>query len=193
MKKSILIGYFFIAIIAGITLGIIVHVFNDTSMEQGMIEEVENVNKIAKRNETNIIVTSSNEIKTSPNAYLVFETYYNGCDQDVISKKKIPSGDVNQNEEYFSKSYPDWKIKSFSSEKVELYREKNDMCDYHYIIKENDGVIAIYNVDSNGNMELKETTDIETKYLPEEDVELLKKGIKAHGDNELLEKLSDYE
>lgn len=41
--------------------------------------------------------------------------------------------------------------------------------------KGNDGVIAIYNVDSNGNMELKETTDIETKYLPEEDVELLKK------------------
>ena len=111
----------------------------------------------------------------------------------MISKKKIPSGDVNQNEEYFSKSYPDWKIKSFSSEKVEFYKEKNDMCDYHYIIKENDGVIAIYNVDSNGNMELKETTDIETKYLPEEDVELLKKGIKAHGDNELLEKLSDYE
>ena len=48
-------------------------------------------------------------------------------------------------------------------------------------------------MDSNGNMELKETTDIETKYLPEEDVELLKKGIKAHGDNELLERLSDYE
>ena len=193
MKKSILIGYFFIAIIAGITLGIIVHIFNDTSMEQGMIEEVENVNKIAKRNETNIIVTSSNEIKTSPNAYLVFETYYKGCGQDVISKKKIPSGDVNQNEAYFSKSYPDWRIKSFSSEKVEFYREKNNMCDYHYIIKENDGVIAIYNVDSNGNMTLKENTDIETKYLPEEDVELLKKGIKAHGDNELLEKLSDYE
>lgn len=77
MKKSILIGYFFIAIIAGITLGIIVHVFNDTSMEQGMIDEVENVNKIAKRNETNIIVTSSKEIKTSPNAYLIFEIQQN--------------------------------------------------------------------------------------------------------------------
>ena len=36
MKKPILIGYLLIAITAGITLGIIVHVFNDTSMEQWM-------------------------------------------------------------------------------------------------------------------------------------------------------------
>ena len=40
---------------------------------------------------------------------------------------------------------------------------------------------------------MKETTDIAVQYLPKEDVELLKKGISAYGQNELARKLEDYE
>ena len=51
----------------------------------------------------------------------------------------------------------------------------------------------VYSVDEDGNKTLKEETDIPVQYLPEEDVELLKKGITAYGQNELAKKLEDFE
>ena len=48
-------------------------------------------------------------------------------------------------------------------------------------------------MDSDGNENLKKVTDIITTYLPEEDIELLKKGIKVNGDIELAKTISDFE
>ena len=73
------------------------------------------------------------------------------------------------------------------------YKEENKMCDNHYIVKDNEGKIAIYKIDENDNETLIEDTEISTKYLPQEDLELLKKGIRANNNNKLQEILSDYE
>lgn len=67
------------------------------------------------------------------------------------------------------------------------------MCENHYVIKEKEGKIAIYNVNENGKETFKTDTEILTKYLPDEDVELLKKGIKASSEAQLNQILSDYE
>ena len=56
-----------------------------------------------------------------------------------------------------------------------------------------DNYIAVYTLDSDGNQNLKEITDILTVYLPQEDVDLLEKGINVCGDNELAKLLGDYE
>ena len=63
----------------------------------------------------------------------------------------------------------------------------------HYVLHDSNGYIAIYTIDGNGKENLKENTGISTKYLPNEDITLLEKGVKANGDNELAEKLSDFE
>ena len=61
------------------------------------------------------------------------------------------------------------------------------------MIKENNGYIAIYYLDEQGNETLKETTSIVMQYLPETDIERLKQGIHVVGDEQLNATLEDYE
>lgn len=192
MKKSILVGCIFLAIIAGISIGVMVHVYNDTNLEKATLEEVENANKVVQE-EINIIETGTAEIKTTPNTKIVYETFYIDCNHLENVTEDIESEDVNQNESYFINKYLEWNVNDFSEDTVELYKEIDGICDKHYVVKENDGYIAVYNLDSENNQKLKEVTDIYVRYLPEEDVELLKKGINVIGDNDLARVLADFE
>ena len=192
MKKSILVGCIFVAIISGITIGIIVHVYNDTNLEKATLEEVENANKIIEK-DVNIIETGTSEEKTTPNTKIVYETFYTNCNHMENVIEDIENEDVNQNKNYFVNKYLDWKVNNFSEDTVELYKEIDGICDKHYIVKEKDGYIAVYNLDSENNQNLKEVTEIYVQYLPEEDVELLKNGINVIGDNDLARVLADFE
>lgn len=192
MKKSILVGCIFVSIISGILIGIIVHFNNNKALEQATLKEVENANKFVEKQE-NIIETGTSKEKTSPNAKIVYETLYLGCNHIENIEKDIESDDVNQDEDYFTNKYFDWKVKNFSDDKVELYKSQEGICDKHYDVKKYGDYIAIYTLGSDGSESLKEVTDILTTYLPQEDVTLLEKGIKVNGDNELAKLLSDYE
>lgn len=197
MKKSILVGYIFAAIILGVTVGIIVHVAKDNKLEEATLKEVEIAEDYKRKEESeknrNIIQAGTSKEKSSPNSNITFETYYNRCGHTEIEKKPIATEDVNKEEEYFIDKYPEWTLKNFESDNILLYKEINDICKKHYLIKEKDGYIAIYTLDSNDNETLKEVTDTLVKYLPQEDIDLLKKGIRANGDSELTQKLGDYE
>ena len=192
MKKSILIGCIFASIISGILIGIIVHLYNNSILEKATLEEVEIANKFIE-NQANVIQTGSLEAKTTPNTKVVFETMYLECSHLETIEQDIDKEDINKDEEFFKDKYNDWKIKSFSEEKVELYKENQGICNKHYVVKENNGYIAVYTLDSQGNQNLKEVTDIVTTYLPEEDIKLLEKGIMVNGDIELARTLSDFE
>lgn len=197
MRKEILVGYIFAAIILGITVGIIVHIYNDNTLEQATLKEV----KIAedyksseeKDKNKNVIQAGTTKEKSSPNSDIIFETYYNKCGHTEIKKETISIQDVNKEEDYFIDKYAEWTLKSFTSDEVNLYKEVNDMCKKHYVIRENNGYIAIYTIDAEDVETLKEVTDTLVKYLPQDDMELLKKGIRANGDSELAQKLSDFE
>ncbi len=191
MKKSIIVGLIFAAIMLGIVLGVIVHLYNDEKVAK-IDENQSEILKQANNNKT-VIQTSENEVKTSPGAIITLETYYNKCGHSVIEKQKIDNSEVNKPEEYFKDKYQGWKIKKFTTSEIDLYKEENKMCDKHYIIKENDGYVTVYNIDENGNETLKLKTDTLTKYLPQGDRDLLSKGIKANGDLELQQKLGDFE
>ncbi len=193
MKKSILVGCIFVAIIAGISIGIMVHVYNDNTLEQATLEEVKNANRLREM-ESNIIQTASSEVKTTPNTKMIFETLYSSCSHVETITEEIEDSDVNKNEEYFNNKYgADWKVTNFSEDTVELYQERDGICDKHYVLREKDGYIAVYSLDSSGNENLKEMTDIYVSYLPEEDISLLEKGINVIGDNELERTIADYE
>lgn len=62
-----------------------------------------------------------------------------------------------------------------------------------YILKELEGVIAIYKVNENSEEILEEKTGIAIRYLPDEDINKIRKGIKAIGKEELNQILEDYE
>lgn len=191
MKKSIWAGIIISTIILGITAGIIVHLYSDEQVEHATIENIKEIN----RNLENQIVvqTVSIDEKTSPNAKLSFETYYSRCGHSKVEKKRINSEDVNKTEKELEEVFSEWKIKKFTPDEITFYKELNSMCDDHYLIKSNDGYIAVYSIDDKGKQELKEQTEIATQYLPEEDIELLEKGIKANSSTELEQILTDYE
>lgn len=124
---------------------------------------------------------------------VTYETYYSKCGHNEIEKKKIETEDINKTEKQLKEKYDNYKITKFSNEEVKLYIEKNQICENHYVIKEKEGKIAIYSVNDEGKETFKSETEILTKYLPEEDIELLKKGIKANSEAQLNQILSDYE
>ena len=191
MKKSTIVILVCIAIVLGMVSGIMYAIVDRSHLQEAQINEIRKVNELIESNIINtnkaindVVATSGSDVKLSPNAYIIFEKHYTDCGHTIIEKQQIKDDEVNKDEEYFKNAYSDWEIESFSANEVKLYKEFQGNCDEHYLITVND---------ENGNKTLKEETDIPVQYLPEEDVELLKKGITAYGQNELAKKLEDFE
>ena len=193
MRKKYIISLLVIAtIIAGIIVGIWMSNKNKTSDIEPEIKR-ELAKKENIENEIQIVQTANTEIKTSPNCLFIFETYYKECGHIINEKQDISKEDVNQTEEDLQEKYRDFKIKEFTSNQVTFYEEKEGICNKHYIIRDNNGYVSIYTVDSFGKEILKETTEIVTTYLPEADKIRLKEGIEAIGQEELNAYIEDYE
>lgn len=143
--------------------------------------------------ENKVVYTSTSEEKISPNCTIVEKKYFKGCDHLIKSIKEIPEEWINMTEEQIIKQYPDWTLESFSKNQIVVSQEKEGYCGEHYVIREHNGVLGIYTLDENGNETLKEDTEISTMYLTEEDLQILNKGIKAIGENQLHQVLEDYE
>lgn len=212
MEKGFWIGTIIVVIILGITAGIIVHVYKDAKFEKSTLAEANELSRLneEKRNVTvdesknkrigiensseNIALsTSSSEEKTTPNTILIFECYYSKCGHSQISSEKIKSEYVNKTNDEIAKIYSDWKIKSFSSEKIEMYKEENAICSNHFVVKEDNGYVTVYNINNDGQEIIRDKTDISTKYLPQDDQDLLQNGIKANSASELDQILADFE
>ena len=191
-KKYIITLLLIITIVMGIILGMWLSNRNKTSnLEPEIQRELAKDENI--QNEIQIIQTANTEIKASPNCLFIFETYYKECKHIAKEKQDIPKEYVNQTEEDLQEKFKDYKIKEFTSNQITFYQEKEGICNEHYIIKDNNGYVSIYTIDSFGKETLKETTEIVTTYLPEVDKIKLKEGIKANGQEELNAKIEDYE
>lgn len=192
-KKYIII----LSIIATVIVGGIVGIFlvnrNKTSNIKQETETQLAQNTEPMQNGIQIIQTSNTEVKASPNCLFTFQTYYKECNHTINERIDIPKECVNQTEEELQEKYKDYMIKKFTSAEITFYQEKEGICNQHYIIKDNNGYVAIYTVDSFGKETLKETTEIVTAYLPEADKIKLKEGIKATGQEELNSRIEDYE
>ena len=98
------------------------------------------------------------------------------------------------NENSFANCFPSWKIKEFSRDKVVIYKEEDDFCGEHFLVQDVEGLIVIYFLNEEDNiLEILETTEIETKYLTEEDREKLKKGIIIYTRKNLMKTIEDFE
>lgn len=203
MGKSFWIGTVIVVIILGITAGIIVHVYGDERTERATLKQANELarmkeadlnDKANKNGENDIIIkTSSGEEKTTPNTLIIFESYYSKCGHSKTRSEKIANEYVNKTKEEMQKIYSDWEIKSFSSDRIELFKNENSLCGNHYIVKEENGYVTVYNINKDGQEVLSDKTDISTKYLPKDDNDLLKNGIKANSTSQLEQILADFE
>ena len=196
MKKTIwIVILLIVAIITGFFVG--VHLYNKEKSKKQLENDIQNVvvydNKVNNTN-TVEIQTSMSEEKISINTEVVEEIYYVQCDHLIKTLRKDMKSLVNMTKEELAKKYPQWEIKEFSTEKVTLYKEEQGFCNEHYLVKDVDGIVTIYNMDNEDKInEIIKTTEIETKYLTETDQEDLKEGIRVYTQQKLNKLLEDFE
>ena len=111
--------------------------------------------------------------------------YYKECEHITIEKETASEVMVNKTREDLESIYKDWNIVTFRNDEVLFYKEEEGICKEHYILKELEGCIAIYSLDEEEKETLKEKTAIITTYLPEEDLNRLKEGIRVDGTDKL--------
>ena len=198
MRKYYIISIIGIIIfVVLVVIGIIIYKNSNSNLGMQVEDELaKDRNKIEENlinSNIELVTTASEEEKTSPNCWFIFKTYYTKCEHITIEKDQVQEVMVNKTKEELEKIYRNWNIVTFRSDEVLFYKELEEICDEHYMLKELDGYIAIYTLDEQDNPTFKEMTAIVTAYLPEEDVQRLKEGIKLIGKEELNQALEDYE
>lgn len=197
MKKYYIWGIVItIIVIIGVIFGVVMF-NNDNPDNQTQNKEINFIkeNKTTENltNTIEIITTVSEEEKTSPNCLFIFKTYYKQCEHTKTEREIITETMVNKTKEDLRDIYTNWNIIKFTKNEVIFGKDEEGECGEHYILKDEEGKIVIYTIDENEKLTLKEKTEILTAYLPEQDLEKLKQGIRVNGKEELNQTLEDYE
>lgn len=196
MGKYTIIVIVSVGVILGFLTGIYLYRINQVETKKLTEVNQEEINNILSTNDEeilNIIETNNEEEKVSPNCNLVLKIYYNKCEHLIEKRQLIEDTVVNMTEQELREKFYEWEIQKFTPTEIVLYKEINEFCDEHYLLKEKDGYIAIYKLDENNNSELFQTTEISTEYLAEEDLENIKQGIEVYTKKELNKTLEDFE
>lgn len=187
MKKYVII-IIVVGIILGFLTGLYLYKINQMKdNKSGQINQGENnvIEKVADENIDNSVSTNNKEEKVSPNCVLVLKVYYNKCEHLIENKKNIEEVEVNMTEQELKERFEGWEVQRFTGAEIVLYKEIDEFCDEHYLLKEKDGYIAVYKLDEEDKPTLIQITEISTQYLAEQDLEEIKNGIKIFTKGEL--------
>lgn len=197
MKKWGIILCIAIIIIAAVCVGVFIFNRNDKPNNQNYSTNT-NGSKISNQVNYSVknditINTATNEEKTSPNATLILKRKYKECGHIIKEYKRINEGLVNLTEKELVKKEKDWEVEKFSNMEVILIKEVEGVCNEHYVLRESEGVIAVYKIREDNKEELEELTGISIEYLTENDKMEIEQGIKVYGREELNSILENYE
>ena len=193
MKKYIVL-VLILALTVSFLLGIYLNKLKQINEQIAFETEFDRNENIINEAKDLLTETSSSEFKTTPNTKIIEKKYYNNCKHLVQEEQKIKEKLINKNESELHIEYVGWEIQKFTPNEIVVYKEINDFCDEHFLLKDVEGEIIVYKLDKYGN--IKETiieTGIQTKYLSEIDIKNLKNGIKVYGNKELKKSLEDFE
>lgn len=121
---------------------------------------------------------------------IINKVFYTQCQDTIETEETVKAELIGLNEkgfkDYINQNKPGFEIEDFSKEKIVLKYRQNKVCPNHYLISINNGYIAVYKYDENGEKTLVNQTEIPVKMLPTVDQEKLQNGI-------LVETLEDVE
>lgn len=202
------LGYFLLIIvfIVGLSVGLYtgtnsIENRNLSQNNNGNVEPIQDVviKKVQGKNEEennsgeeNIVEVVRTEEKISPYARLVIKKKFSKCNHTTVSIVDVPKELVNLPRKDLEEKYSGWEIEKFSSDEVILYREIAANCEDHFVLKEKDGNIAIYNEIDEDKMNLIEILSVNLELLSEDDKNNLQEGIKIYGKDELNSLIEDY-
>ncbi len=141
----------------------------------------------------NTLKANTQEEKTSPNCSLIIKTYHQKCGHTTSKYSNLPKNLVNLTENEIQENYQEYEIESFASNEVILFQEKDGECGEHYIVKDKDGFITVYQVLEDGSQKELEVTGVSTEYLPDTDQMNMKNGIQVNGKQALNQLIEDFE
>lgn len=197
MKKwAVIIGCIIIVILA-IFIGVFLYKSNDNN--ENTTNNLNITNKIVKNelnnNVTNDITikTNTSEEKISPSATLTLKKQYTECGHVIKEYKEIPENLVNLTKEELQEKYKEWEIENFTPLDVTLIKQEEGFCGEHYVLRQKEGVIAVYKIDEEGVENLEEITGVSVEYLTENDKMEIEEGIEVYGKEELNSVLENYE
>ncbi|NLN15616.1 MAG: hypothetical protein GX185_08460 [Tissierellia bacterium] len=163
----------------------------DLSIEDKKIGQIEDI----PRQEEIEIVREENRI--SPNTYIESRIQYLECGH-LVTKNELAKAEVvnltrEEFEDYLSKNYPYLRLVSFSNTKIVLFGEKDHLCQEHYVIGEQEGYVAIFNIDENGERVLyKSFKEYPISLLQKMDQDKLREGIVVDSEEELSNILENF-
>lgn len=197
MKRGLLALTIVLIILFGFLMG--KYIYETLSIDNSSNTEMYKANKIASeaspkiKDEDEAKEANAKEDKISPNAKVITNIYYDECGHTVRTSKTIENEYINLTEEELSEELEDFEIQEFSSEEITLYKKETGICNEHYILKDLDGYVAIYNLDTEENEILEYVTEIGVQFLPLTDSEKIKGGLKVYGRENLNRLLEDFE
>ena len=198
MSKILNAFFTIIVFVVGISLGMY---YSNNQKDEKVVENKKVIDSIqdvviknvqAENKEKETIETISNEEKISPYAKMIVEKKFAKCGHTTVKTLDVPKEIVNLTKKEIEEKYTGWEVKDFSKEQFTLYRVIEANCDDHFVLKENDGYITVYNELTDEISNLIEKTDIQLESLREEDQNDLQEGIKIYGKSELSSLIEDF-
>ena len=167
---------------------------NSDSQGVAIQENLVTINNVGGKTRNIVVMqTASLEEKVLPTTKLILEKKFQDCKHTISKEVELPEEMINLTKDELSEQYSDWVVKDFSEKKIVLYRLANGLCDEHFLINDEDGVVVVYRLDEDYNKSLYEKTDIYTEYLPTQDIDRLKEGIYVYTVSDLNSELENLE
>ena len=184
------------------------------------IASKDNGNESDKDNEDSSVSTNypqnilnendNSDKKISSKTVLVCKTYDSETNNIITNEIAVPSSLINltlaEAEEYIKSNYRNWVIKEVNEDYIEIYEtnstdigtsigeeDSNNNESPYFLLKEQDGIVYIFEYDENNVEQSKKQTNIKFNLMAENDQKLFQKGIKKYSEDELYELLQDFE
>lgn len=197
MKKHVILAVFVIVLIIGFLTGFYLYRIKIANNSENLeiAEKIEDeCTYIAEYNSVeDLISANSKQEKISPNCKITFKIFYKKCGHIIEKEEEIDKSNVNLTEKELRSKFPNWEIQRFTPTEITMYCQMDDFCNEHYKIKEENGSVSVYQIDKDNNEKFLRKTDIELKFLEDEDLNKLKDGIIVTSKRELNEVLEDFE
>lgn len=182
----------------GVSIGMYYGINNkeETKVEEKKIIDsvqdvvIKNVQSEKKKDDVEEVVAQ--EVRVSPYAKMVIEKKFSKCGHTTVNILDVPKELVNLTESEIRERYSGWELTNFSEKEFTLYRVIEANCDDHYVLKDEDGYIAVYAELTDEIRNLVEKTEIDVNSLREEDRLDLAEGIRIYGKEELTSLIEDF-
>lgn len=199
MNKTIITMISIIVIMAAIITAVVIYKPKESEVPQeiqiGVADEeiLDDCTDEYQEMQDEMLQANSSEEKISPNCFITLKKLYKECGHTTSEYLEIPEELVNKTQEDLKEKYENWNIEKFSDTEIILSKEEEGECGEHFIVRDKEGKVTIYEVLKDGSEQEYEVTDIWTEYLTQTDKINMQNGIRVNGKQALNQLIEDFE